>query len=122
MAFSLNWKNEVLKLWVLYATDIINFRLVPYYWFIDFVHCLLFQTEYFRNVASTEMTVFWDLVPCSLIEIDQSFRRAFCLHRQGNCVTIEAVSTLKQLSISTELNSTKSHKTVIFIGPVSVLR
>jgi hypothetical protein len=30
------------------------------------------------------MTVFWDVAPCSLVEIDRSFRGAYCLHHQGD--------------------------------------
>jgi hypothetical protein len=30
-----------------------------------------------------KMTVFWDVAPCSLVEIDQYFRGAYCLHHQG---------------------------------------
>jgi hypothetical protein len=33
------------------------------------------------------MTVFWDVGPCSLTEVYQSFRSVYCLHRpdDGNC-------------------------------------
>jgi hypothetical protein len=27
-----------------------------------------------------KMTVFWDVTPCSLVEIDRIFRGAYCLH------------------------------------------
>jgi hypothetical protein len=30
------------------------------------------------------MTVFWDVAPCSLAEIDQRDRDAYCLHRNGD--------------------------------------
>jgi hypothetical protein len=30
-----------------------------------------------------KMAVFWDVMPCSLVEIDRRFRGAFCLHHQG---------------------------------------
>jgi hypothetical protein len=30
-----------------------------------------------------KMTVFWNFAPCRLIEIDQRFKCAFCLHHQG---------------------------------------
>jgi hypothetical protein len=32
--------------------------------------------------VSMRMTVLWDVVPCSLIEIDQRFRGTYCLHHQ----------------------------------------
>jgi hypothetical protein len=31
-----------------------------------------------------KMTVFWDVALCGLVETDQRFRGAYCLHRQGN--------------------------------------
>jgi hypothetical protein len=27
--------------------------------------------------------VFWDVAPCSHVEVDRRFRGAYCLHRQG---------------------------------------
>jgi hypothetical protein len=38
-----------------------------------------------------KMTVFWDVALCSLVEIDQSFRGAYCLHHQN--LMIEEVCT-----------------------------
>jgi hypothetical protein len=29
------------------------------------------------------MTVFWDIAPCSLADIDRRFTGAYCLHHQG---------------------------------------
>jgi hypothetical protein len=34
--------------------------------------------------ASMKMTVFWDVVPCSLAETDRSFRDAYCIHHQSS--------------------------------------
>jgi hypothetical protein len=39
------------------------------------------------------MTVFWDVAPCSLVEIDRRFTGAYCLHYEGD----EAVSTSETL-------------------------
>jgi hypothetical protein len=30
------------------------------------------------------MSIFWDVAPCSLVEIDRCFRGAYCLHHQGD--------------------------------------
>jgi hypothetical protein len=30
------------------------------------------------------MTAFWDIAPCSLVEVDRRFRGAYCLHYQGD--------------------------------------
>jgi hypothetical protein len=35
------------------------------------------------TAVSMKMTVFWGVVPFSLVEIDQHFRGAYCLHDQG---------------------------------------
>jgi hypothetical protein len=32
----------------------------------------------------SKMTVFWDVAPCSLVEIDRRFTGAYCLHHQGD--------------------------------------
>jgi hypothetical protein len=65
---------------------------------------LIFQVP---TSASMKMTVFWDVAPCSIIEIYQHFRGAYCLHCQYN-------SPLKRWSISTILHGTTSRKTTIF--------
>jgi len=33
--------------------------------------------------ASMKFRVFWDVAPCSHVEVDQRFRGAYCLHGQG---------------------------------------
>jgi hypothetical protein len=34
--------------------------------------------------VSMKMAVFWVVVPCSLVEVYQYFRGAYCLHHQGS--------------------------------------
>jgi hypothetical protein len=36
------------------------------------------------------MSVFWDIAPCGLVEIDRRFVGAYCLHYQGDAVVMEA--------------------------------
>jgi hypothetical protein len=36
--------------------------------------------------------VFWDVAPCSLLEIDRRFSGAYCLHHQVIALMMEAVS------------------------------
>jgi hypothetical protein len=36
------------------------------------------------KTASMKMCVFWDFAPCSLVEINQRFRSAYCLNDQGD--------------------------------------
>jgi hypothetical protein len=31
-----------------------------------------------------KIIIYWDIAPCSLVEINQCFRGAYCLHHQGN--------------------------------------
>jgi hypothetical protein len=39
---------------------------------------------YVANSLSKKMNVYWDIVMCSLAEIDQHFRGVYCLHHQGD--------------------------------------
>jgi hypothetical protein len=36
------------------------------------------------TAASMKMTVFWDISPYSLVEVDRRFRDVYCLHHHGN--------------------------------------
>jgi hypothetical protein len=49
------------------------------------------------------LLLFWDIAPCSLIEIVRRFRDAYCLHRQDDDRTIYK-----------RLDGAISQKTVIF--------
>jgi hypothetical protein len=40
------------------------------------------QVHSARNTLKT--TVFWDIAPCSLVEIDRRFGGAYSLHHNGN--------------------------------------
>jgi hypothetical protein len=33
--------------------------------------------------AGMKVTAFWDIAPCSLIEVERRFRGVYCLHHQG---------------------------------------
>jgi hypothetical protein len=35
------------------------------------------------TATSMKMTALWDISPCSLVEVDQRFRGAYCLRNQG---------------------------------------
>jgi hypothetical protein len=44
------------------------------------------------TATSMKMTAFWDVAPLSLVEVDQCFRDAYCLHHQGDdALMMEAV-------------------------------
>jgi hypothetical protein len=36
------------------------------------------------TVASTKMTAFWDIAPCSLVEVDRRFSVVYCGRHRGN--------------------------------------
>jgi hypothetical protein len=38
------------------------------------------------------MTAFWDIIPCSLVEVDQCFRGAYSLHHQGSSPILSETS------------------------------
>jgi hypothetical protein len=43
-------------------------------------HYLRFQ---FLTAANKKFRVFWDVLPCSQIDVDRRFRGVCCLHHQG---------------------------------------
>jgi hypothetical protein len=36
------------------------------------------------TAASMKFRVFWDVLPCSQVDVDRRFRRVYCLHHQGS--------------------------------------
>jgi hypothetical protein len=34
--------------------------------------------------ANKKITAYWNIAPCSLVEVDRRFRGAYCLHHQGD--------------------------------------
>jgi hypothetical protein len=58
--------------------------------------------------GSMKLTVSWNIALCSLVEVYQCFRGAYCLNHQGN------ESPLKRQSTYMRLHGTVSRKAVIF--------
>jgi hypothetical protein len=58
------------------------------------------------TAASMKMTIFWDVAPCSLVQIDRRFKGTYCLHHQ-------VAFTFKMQNWTTS-----SHKQVIWAGPL----
>jgi hypothetical protein len=44
---------------------------------------LVFNHLQVLTAASMKFRVFWDVAPCSHVEVDRRFRGAYCLHHQG---------------------------------------
>jgi hypothetical protein len=44
------------------------------------LRCVIFQV---LTAASMVFKVFWDVAPCSHVEVDRRFRGGYCLHHQG---------------------------------------
>jgi hypothetical protein len=42
------------------------------------------EVPMFYVLTAASMMIFWDMAPCSLVELDQRFRGAYCLHYQGD--------------------------------------
>jgi hypothetical protein len=61
------------------------------------------QVHSWRSYLKLKMAVFWDVAPYSLVENDQRFRGAYCLHHQ--------CKHSKRLSVSTRLHDATSQKT-----------
>jgi hypothetical protein len=38
------------------------------------------------TAASMKMIAFWDMAPCSLVEVDGRFRGAYCLRHRGGAI------------------------------------
>jgi hypothetical protein len=48
-----------------------------------------------------KMTVFWDVAPCYLADIDRCFRGTFCLHHQGSEIYLHNIQNeLKIMHVS----------------------
>jgi hypothetical protein len=60
------------------------------------------------------MTAYWDIVLCSLVEDDQCFRGVYCLHHQV-VLMMEAVGTSETLVNYYKTTSRLCQKAVIFI-------
>jgi hypothetical protein len=61
------------------------------------------------------MTAFWDIAPCSLVEVDRRFRGAYCLHHQDDeLIALMIIAPLKRRSISTTLHGAIFQKAVYF--------
>jgi hypothetical protein len=69
------------------------------------------------TVASVKMTAFWDIAPCSLVDVDRRFRGAYCLHHQSN-----PHRPLKRRSTPTRLHGAISQKAVILSNVVKLIR
>jgi hypothetical protein len=66
-------------------------------------------------VASMKMTSFWDIAPCSLVEVHQHFRGAYFFSHQGSNCWWRQYPTIKQQKTFTWLHGTVSQKSVIFL-------
>jgi hypothetical protein len=44
-----------------------------------------------------KFTVFWDVLQCSQLDVDQRFKGAYCLHHQGDGLIMEEVRTSETL-------------------------
>jgi hypothetical protein len=43
----------------------------------------IFLTFHVLTAASMKLRIFWDVLPCFLLNIDRRFRGSYCLHHQG---------------------------------------
>jgi hypothetical protein len=52
------------------------------------------------TAVSIKMTVFWYVVPCSLVEVYRRLRCAYCLHRQGKIALMMDVASTSEISVN----------------------
>jgi hypothetical protein len=69
----------------------------------------------FQTVCNLNTTVFWNVAPCSLVEIYRRFRGDYWVHRHPSPWWWRQQALLKRRSISTRLHGATSQKTVIFM-------
>jgi hypothetical protein len=65
------------------------------------------------QTSNVRMKIFWDIVPCSLIELNQCFR--VCILPPSSGWWLRQHTPLKHQSTSTRLQGTISQKTVILV-------
>jgi hypothetical protein len=71
----------------------------------------------FSQQQVSRWTAFWDIVLCSLIEVDQCFGGAYCLHHKSSTW----YAPLKHQSTSIRLHGAMSQKVVTFKDSVVCL-
>jgi hypothetical protein len=42
------------------------------------------RTSALKLQEVVKISIFWDVAPCSIVEVDRRFRGAYCLHHQGD--------------------------------------
>jgi hypothetical protein len=73
IAYFMSWKHKRLN--VDFSVYVVNWGLYTF----------LARFQVF-TAASLMTTVFWDVAPCSLVEVYRRFRGAYCLHHRGGCL------------------------------------
>jgi hypothetical protein len=79
--------------------------------------------------ASMNSRVFWDVAPCSHVEVDRRFRHAYCLHHQDDEVALMmAVVCISETLVNFDLTTwcyipedSKLHQDAFLLLPISLL-
>jgi hypothetical protein len=45
------------------------------------------KTHWDKETSEMKMAVFWDVMSCCLVDVDQYFKGAYCLHHQDKVIT-----------------------------------
>jgi hypothetical protein len=70
--------------------------------------------NYNRLINTLRMAVFLDVVLCSLVDTDQRFKGAYCLHLQGDeSLMMKAVNS-SETSVNIRLHGATSQKIAFF--------
>jgi hypothetical protein len=59
--------------------------------------------------ASIKMAVFWDVAPCSLVEIDRRFRSSCYIHHQGQHSMFIFIVSVRTVGIVKDLRTRALH-------------
>jgi hypothetical protein len=83
-------------------------------WLLPLQHIARLKRHLYPVCENLKMVVFWDVAPCSLVDIDRRFREVCCLYH-GRSNGLQGGASPKCRSISTRLHGAASQKRVIFI-------
>jgi hypothetical protein len=70
--------------------------MIPLYFvaFLSFTKAVELSVRFeVLTALSMQIAVFWDLATCSLVYIDRHFGGAYCLHHQGDDMTVSSSET-----------------------------
>jgi hypothetical protein len=91
----------VLYISIFYNTNIPSFKIIERNMSKSNTFLINRKEQYVRVhvlTAASMLLVFWDVAPCSHVEVDRRFRGAYCLHHQGDSSRLHDATSQKTLN------------------------